>query len=800
MRHDRKMSWGAALTCLCLLACLAAPAEVSVRSASVHFGFSLRFKHNTTGVFQCEILNGDDVARKVTLRLLPADSFMSNVNNFSDTVTVPAKSKVVYKSELVLENAEKYLLECFADGRKVGGQKEEVLLKYLANKSEQIGVVGGRGDVSMGAFTQLKEYKDKYFTTSFTAETLPTQWEVYDSLACLVVLDPDLSQVTPRQSQALLDYVHQGGVLFFAYPPALPALAATPLAELLPVYPGKLRKITALPCLAELPGFTGWPYPGVDFLESVPKDATAVKLWEGEFPVVAWKKYGLGSCGFLAVPLTEETFRNKAAWRGMLDRFFNHFKLFQETDGFKACLDEMTGFSIPAPRVVWTIVTTYFAALALLAALGLAFRRAGLAWTLAVCVSLLATFLVLSKAASGNRNKGKLLSVVELRDLGSANPAEGYYSLFSNDNAALTIQAADANATLCAIRPNAASIFIPGMLTAQRQNQGAARSSALQVAKSYVLSRADGTARILDIDLKARSTRQFAGFFSSDLARLAPAPDYPELVYSATGHQLKPWKLPAGLKPERAYLLLPSGAFPLEIKDGTLSLTNFTHEGVFQADNVLRLLEQALLAGYKRANPCLALVEPLKTTSLPIPDNVAGGGKTITIVPVTERCDGGELTLLPEQVVFTSGDNSSRMVMPGNTLRDSGIGSAEAMDFVFDFKIPPVFSALRAKEIVVDFSYLNQGGNITATPLLLTTTGIPLKGKALGGDKFLFSGPGVEQALNPVDGSGQLKIDSEEKEKFLDPGMKMRANKWAIKKLGLSVRGKLPESMTPLKY
>jgi len=155
---------------------------------------------------------------------------------------------------------------------------------------------------------------------------------------------------------------------------------------------------------------------------------------------------------------------------------------------------------------------------------------------------------------------------------------------------------------------------------------------------------------------------------------------------------------------------------------------------------------------------------------------------------------------LPEQVVFTSGDNSSRMVMPGNTLKDSGIGSAEAMDFVFDFKVPPVFSSLRPTEVVVDFAYLNQGGNIAAAPLLLTTTGAKLKGKDIGGGKHLFAGPGVEQALNPVDGSGHLMIDSEEKERILDPGMKMRANKWAIKKLGLSVKGKLPEGMTPLKY
>lgn len=773
----------------------------TVRRGTIRLGYSLRLPRYSWGKFSCEITNPDPKARKVMIRVSSENAFTQR-NSFADEVTIPPKSIIEYETDIMVENSENYVMETYVDGVKTSGRGEEILLKLLQARMEQIGVLNDHPTISLGAFVQLKHYKDKVFSTNFRSRNFPENWQTLRDLAALVIIRPDFDNFNARQQKALLDYVKQGGVVIFACPEALLDMKDTPFAPLAPVNPVRLRRVSDLPGVRDvIPSFDGWRSgETLPFLESTEKGDGLTFMKIGDFPLFRWKRYGLGSCRFSAIPLCQSHYQGKeeTSWDGLLRFFFNHQQFFSETLKYSECLDAMTGFTIPKVIVIKILFAVYFAILAIIMFGGLWLKSPRISWGVGTLVAVAATLGILHKAKQKSSEKGKVLSAIEMSvaGIGDFTPTEGFYGVFSDANLALTIDGRDENSSLSAISPNTASILPTGFRTTQVRGRS---NSATTLRESYEVKRVDGTPSLANVNIRAHSVRQFAGNFSLANDIVAAADDLPVLRYGKNGPVLEPWIPPKGLPHDKAFLIMPSGGFDLKRReDGALTLNLTGGKALFQSDHLSKTIRDALTEAHKKSCPYVALVSKLRETAIPKPTMAKIQGRRVVIVPTRERCEAPDVLVDAAQVSLTAADSSTRMVMIGNALK-SNLSGRGASTYRFKFKLPPALSSVIPREIRMRFQYANSGGNIAAHPALQLPSGTLIEGTREGAE-FVFKGAEIAEALDPVEGTGIIQVVSKEIDPNLTQAQKLRGNKWEITELSLAVEGALPRRLVPFTY
>jgi hypothetical protein len=795
--------------------------KVSVSRANIRLGFSLRLQRYSFATFSCYIQNSDTRKHKITLRLISDEGFGQGQKNFFfDTVNAPPQTALEYSSPVMIENAERYRLEAFIDGKRQTGQaSQSIFVKLLSSRDTQIGTINDSTEKSFGAFVQLPEYKDKYFSMGFSYRTFPGNWVELKDLTAIVVVKMDFSSYSSRQYRALLDYVYQGGILIFAEPASLIGAEKSPLAELLPVHPLRIRKIKDVPGLKTIiPGFKGWDTHCADFLESVPAGDGLDVFKHGDFPVFRWKRYGLGSCRFSAISLCSDNFMGqKAAWINVLKEFFKHQKHYPEEDSFNACLDEMTGFPIPKTLVVKMIILVYFVILAVLLGLGMWKKRSGLAWLVASVAAGLMTLYVLHRAESGNSQRGKLFSTVQIElDGAGSRPVESYCSFFTDSDALIDIYSLTENSVLSAVPPSKAS-FLPMGMAMMGQRKKKISGLASRITKPLEVQRVDGSPLLKKLKLATKTARQFKGAFSDD-GKAFVRSKLPVLNYSSSSMSLT-WNVPAGKKINQAFMLFPDGSCPMTRNGSTLAL-DLSGESMFRADHVMNSLRTSLDLSFRKTCPALALVSEAGDKHYKLPDGTMTQGRKVEIIPVVERCSNNLVTISPDQIVFTYGDTSTRMVMSGNRLK-SFMESRGAVTYTFKFTLPPLFSRIKPDKVTLDFSFRNQGGNINIIPRISRNGKKPelaqkrgrgrrkkgnpiaeqtVKSKKIATDTYVFSGEDIAKAVDPLTGSGYLILEAQEKNPRLTAAQKIKANKWAPIKMSIEIKGRIPENMAPFKY
>ncbi|OGV56877.1 MAG: hypothetical protein A2017_05060 [Lentisphaerae bacterium GWF2_44_16] len=828
-----------------LFLCDALNAEARVTRAKISMGFSLRMYRYSIAELNCFIENPDNKAKEITLRLFTNEGLAQAQNNFFfDTVKVPASSYLDYKTQVLIENAEQYKLEVFVDGRKSSDSKQTFFLKLLSNKSILVGTVNDDNEASLGGFNQLESFKNEFSVANFNAMSFPENWMGLMDLAALVIVKPDFNRYSSRQLNALLDYVYQGGILIFAEPGALFDAAKTPLAKLLPVVPVRLRKIKELPSLKKIiPAFKAWHGHDAVFLESYQSGDGVDFLTQDDMPVFRWKKFGLGSCRFSAISLCEDNFKqDKKAWELLLKSFFRRQTFYNETELFNSTLDEMTGFPIPEPIVIKTILLVYFLLLVLLIAGGLYFRKSGIAWTSAAFLAFVMTLYVLHRADKESGNRGKLFSFINFRIDGSDTmPMETYCAFFSDTDAKVDIIAKNENTGLSSIPPNRSS-FMPQMMGGGADQKKKDSTLGNRISKPLEIQRLSGIQRFQGLDLPTKTSRQFRALLTESSIPFSNAL-LPYISYTKDTVKMLSWKVPDGKKYEHAFLLMPNGSFILNESGGKLILTG--KDTFINTDNIMNSIRNCMENSFRKASPCVALISKATSAPLLVPQETILQGRNIDIIPVTESCESEYVCILPEQIVFTSGDTSSRMVMSGNRLK-SIMDTFGTATYSFNFTLPPIFSVIEPDEIILNFTYRNQGGNINVAPLiskngrpvLLNAKAAPAKKKVAPKTKaavktpaaktkpaaalpvganpvlaaatvrgveketgvFVFKGEGIKNAIDPLTGSGFLILEALEINPDMAASQKMRANKWAPVKLSISVRGHLPKDITPFKY
>ncbi len=826
------LRWLLAFAALLLLGAEAF-AAVKVERARISSGFSMRVIRYSWGQFSCLIENSDPAEHKVTIRLLAIEG--SQTNFLSESVNVPAKTALSYHAPVLVENSERYTLEIFVDGRKLPSSRDnEMIIKLLTNKSLLVGMLNDDEDGGVGAFVQLPLFKDKVFSSSFTAGNAPESWVQYKDLAALIIHRPNYKLYTSRQIRAVLDYVAQGGTALFTDPKGEMEALSSPFAELLPLTPCRIRQIDSLPALSAVsPSFKNFNGRTVDFLESSPSEDGFDLLNDGKFSVLRCKRYGLGTVRMSAIPITDEAFKgDNQSWEMLLDLALSKQREFPSYAPASASLDQMTGFKVPGLGAVRTIVIVYLGVLGAIIIAGVRFKRTGWSWVAAAVFSVAMTFIILERAKTASDKKGRLLTSIQvLNATPGASSAQGFHSFFSDANFDADATASGENGLLCGMLPNLNSFLPPGMAMGAISDDGekkigsgrkTSQANPMQFARPIEIRRdIAGRPGLQSLNVSANTSRQFMTY--EGCLPSVPLDKLPSVSAGPDGFALEPWKPSPGLRFEKAFLMLPNGALPLEYDGSTVKMSS-SGPAIFQSDLITKGIKEALEGACGRQSPYIALIGHGGSQVLSFNGSPAVQGRTVVQIPAGISCQGRKLSVPKEAILLQAGDSSTRMAMDGNRVKPD-YEAQGTCSLTLLFTMPSFLPKVDPEEIVVSFSYAD-GGNIKAVPALVGKAPPPpppppakpgkdgkikappapkppppviIKGVERGGD-FVFSGPAVKEVIDACSNSGVLQIEAFERNPRMPESQKMRANRWSPLSVSVSVKGSVPAGSVPFKY
>lgn len=186
---------------------------------------------------------------------------------------------------------------------------------------------------------------------------LPATALTWSSLAYLLWDRFDPSQLTPAQTQALLDWLHWGGQIIISGPDTLDVLAAGFLKPYVPADPGGTGLWTA-DQLAEL-SVRDWSMPGPELaddrqwtgVELQPRADAEVLVSTDDRPLVVERRIGRGRIVVTAFSLTERELRK---WPEF-DTLVNACLLRRPARKITATPPESSGSSDEPPELIWDV-------------------------------------------------------------------------------------------------------------------------------------------------------------------------------------------------------------------------------------------------------------------------------------------------------------------------------------------------------------------------------------------------------------------------------------------------------------
>ena len=779
----------------------------ALSKSSIKVGMSPRVQKNTWAALTCTIDNPDSKSYEGYLRLVDEGSFMGRRTVFSENLTIPANASLKYGADIMVEDSGNFHVELYIENKRVPGV-DPVVIQTMNEKEEQFCVLNDSPDVSMGAVNQLDAFKKKCFQLQLSYKEVPLHWSSLKSFLAIIVLRPDFKSYSSRQYRAIIDYVRQGGIIIFADPAGALEAVKTPLAELLPVNPLRIRKITGLQSVKKIfPEFKEWGEANpVEFLESYPRKNSLVWLKERQFPVFCWKKAGLGESRFSAVSLSGDVFEKTGSWEKTMMFFLNHQSRLADTRKISGCLDEMTGYTVPGVGVVKTVFFWYFLFLALITGAGIYFRKGNIAFAGAVILSLIVTFCVFGMVSSGTaKNTSMLVSSVEARyPAGDTRAVDAYYGIFSRKDATETFMCKDENTRFSAIVPGFSRMFASIGDDSAKGLMGKKTTDPVEVLCAY------GIPQVFKLNIRTSTTRQLNAMFSVDVPADNEIP-LPEITYTGKGFSFKEWQCPRDLKYDFAFLAFPGRIMPLGGRAGKLSYNPDINESFFRGDNIMVSLADSLRFGFKTLKPCIALVNTGETS---MKFNDSGyQSRIINFIPVRENFENENIYVGPESIVLSAADSSSRAIIPGNELL-SQIYSQSSADYKIFFKLPPVYSMMIPEEIDVKLVYFNDAMSVSVVPKLLFSSGQPevanktggkgmserqISGERKSNTEYVFA-KDLDKVINPYSCEGVLVLCVNLGNADTSMSEKLRANKWLLKELSIGVKGRLCPDIAPLFY
>lgn len=774
----------------------------TVKEFNLRIGTSSELNSYSYAKLYCNLINPDKKTQNIEVRLASKSKGLYNQKNvFSEIVTVPPKTSIKYYSTVMLEDSEQYILEIFHKGKKIG-KTSPALIVPVSIKSRPVAIFND-SDINFGAFSGMPEFRKTLNPCFFFKDTSVGQWNLLELAPYIIFVKPDFSEFSTRKFQAVIDYVKQGGILIFSHPDALKEAVGTPLEPMLPIKPLRTRQVTRLPELSKiLPGFKEFTKP-VPFVESISSGNGITILESGDFPIIRYKKYGLGIVKAAAVPLNRDSYKNNE-WKSLLKLFLADNRMYNDTDPVKQTLDEMTGFAVPEIESVRWIILSYLLLLGIPVGLGLYLRKTGLFWIAAGGLAIIFTLSVLYFATSKSNDENKeFLSFIELMvPGGNSISGDGFYGIMSSSDKTVNIKPETESIIMNAIPPPETKII----------------SSAMS--KGYTpteIKNINGSRQISGLNLPINSPRHFTASYTKPIYD-EPKIKLPRLII--TDKMLfEKWKLPKGINAEAAWVQFPSGEINLQIQDRFVSQAS--KNTIFDSNTILKSVKTFLKKGWRHRNPMLVIVENSDKSQFFDIKNTVAHGKRITILPVNEVYETDKIRVPSETILLLPGNTSTQRIMNGNEINNS-IYSRVDESYLFQFQIPPNLTLIKPEKIKVDFSYVNDSNNVSVEPFLLGKEKRPDKkreksrnrknkknqrsissnhndfqitnheiilGKSDRKNEYIFDN--IKEDFISNSGTALIGLKVKIKNHNMLPAAKKKANTWSVKKLDIHLSGKI---------
>ncbi|NQZ59715.1 MAG: hypothetical protein HRT88_19870, partial [Lentisphaeraceae bacterium] len=484
------------------------------------------------------------------------------------------------------------------DYRPVQGQRAiecNMLLRNFNNTPSFVFLTDDRNTV--GNLSKTITGQDSlYRSTSLTAAQWPQHWSEYSVFDAVIVQQPKFSLVNSLAVQALKDYVNFGGTLIFLNPEGIMQADESLLSDLLPVTPIKTRQVNKISGLSKVPGYSPIRSAAeMTLVEALPKENSITEAsWKG-FPLISWKKQGLGICGFMAFSPFDESLSQEAlkkTWQYLMQYSGRPLDMAQlKTANSLEVVNMLNGLRIPPASTILTYLLIYLALAMVIFFVLIKLKKPAAAWILNTVVALAFSAFILNKAYSSksdtgdNKTAAVLIQIPYLPD----GPSVKIYSVFSKNDEVVTFKNDAINTR-----------FRPLVKVQRSFRQGdAARNIASKSVQQILRSDyADGQSSLKNMKLQGLSSRAFVALERSDITE-----DFSAVLNLQNSNlSIELSAIPQELQTAgNIYLLGPGGVLSLELIEGELRARASQNE-----HGTLDGQMRQILKGLKTKRPVLA--------------------------------------------------------------------------------------------------------------------------------------------------------------------------------------------------
>lgn len=772
-----------------------------LRATAIQLGQSIpRLKANSWADWLCSAQNKSDEMVTFDVNLTPASR--NYAGTFQQTITVPPQHRLNSWLPVTASVDSRYRTACYQNGQMVRSSlagADEIIAQTMPAETRLIWILRDDSDMSFRSLT--KGQRGEVKTVAVQSHKIPVHWSGYDSAFALVLLAPDFQKMNQRSIEAIRGYVARGGCVIFADPVTAVEALDSPLADLLPVTPIRVTEVEAL-SFADLGGKTvEWPL-GTPFAQCAIDEDAYVSLYAGDFPLVSWKRYGLGVVGLIAINTSSDELNDSGThtllWRHLL-AFGGQTTALSSAPApkFDKALDAMTGVAIPSTNSIAKLIAAYAVALLLLLVAGKITSRRTVAWGSAVVLGGAATALIFDEANRGAAQDRRMQSMIELRNVGTEELCtESFVSLYVQKATSVDISAANCDERLRPLVPLDRSTRLKKNRNMQprkrkkdakekREEPGATRAheagTGIGLRDPLLLTFDAGRLRLRETELRPRAAKRLARLGGGTQA---VGPGRGTVQFGPAIPSLR--AIPEGVaESAKLGLIAPARAMGVEqTADGSLGLAEFAKGSA----------DGALFQGCSEAwaTTVLAIERPL-TSSDSVYAGFSAGGRQLRLLPTTLAASAGEI-YVPGAFVRVEPLGFRSRLLRGPQGWAKVVQTADVLEGVFQVWLPPLLCHLSVDEVVVTLATTNRGANIRWELALAepdVADGKRLQATSRGGNKHVFSNLGGAWGA-ASDGCLKLVLSATQKLKA-DPRDVERANAWKIQDLQVNVRGSLEE-------
>ena len=518
---------------------------------------------------------------------------------------------------------------------------------------------------------------------------------------------------------------------------------------------------------------------GMTFIDSVAKKDALVTCQWNEYPVIAWKKFGLGLTGAITISPTQDGFQNSDAfaktWAYLLDNIKRPLDMSSlVTDDSRETVNMLNGLTIPGPDTILKYMLVYLVIVSLIFLVCSKLKKTIIAWIASLVVSTVMTAVIFNKAyGATDGSKSRTAAVLSQIPVIDEAPSIKVYSIFSKNDEEITFKGDVVNDRFRKLPK------VKRMNLGLQTNKSGYKATEIQ---DVITGGYKGNDAILkELRVQGLSSRIFTKLSRSHTS----AAKIPEVTFTTTGIEVKSEDFPAELsQAEFIYLCGPSGVVPMDYESNKLTEKG-TRAPHGKTDEKLRKLLKAL----DITRPTLVYtIKGIMEDSI-LDDSFEVNGMNLYMSPLTEVMSGE--TYIPGEFVKIFETTSSIFIFRNGNWNLSRHMGAKTSKYDLEAKLPLGYKNMAVSEVVVDFEFTNQSGNIFVD--------VALNGKkGEKGPEGLYRFP-----IKPSDlksGKVTVTLSTSAKVALTDNLEIYKANAWKVKHLKVGFKGSFDKQQKELRF